>query len=320
LRILRRFSTYLILLAAAILVPRLLSGITGGDYYLHLLVMISFWSILGMSLNLVVGFTGLANLAHAGLAGVGAYTAVLLFMFMGLPYWVSFLAAGLIAMLVGVIIGLPTLKLRGVYFAIGTLAITQVLSLIFLNAMPGGSDGVPDVPHLTLWGINFANKVNYAYLFLFFGFVVFIIIRRVVNSRIGRALVAVREGADLAATTGVNIVYYRLLGFMISAFIAGIAGALYAPYMHYTCPADWTIAQLLTLITMLAVGGFGTLWGPIVGAAILTALPEILLPLKDFIFIIYGLILIPTIIFAPRGIMGAVSDLMRRRRAKRVEV
>ncbi|MDD5082618.1 MAG: branched-chain amino acid ABC transporter permease [Dehalococcoidales bacterium] len=310
-------------LAAAVFIPQFLNGITGGGYYLHLLIIIAIFSILSMSYNVITGVAGQSNLAHIAFMGTGAYISTILVMYAGVNYWITFFLAGIVAMLLGLLIGIPTLKMRGTYFAIGTLAISQLMSLIWLNGMPGGSDGIPDVPHIPLWGIDFTQKINYAYLMIFFAAVTFFVVLRVVKSRTGRAFVSIREGEDLALTTGINTTQYKLTAFMISAFFGGIAGALYAPYMHYICPQDFSMANFMTVLTMLAVGGFGTIWGPILGTTILTILPEVLLPLKDYIFIVYGAILIPVIIYAPRGIMGAVEDMRARRqarRAKRAEV
>ncbi|MBA7653770.1 hypothetical protein ES703_61631 [subsurface metagenome] len=313
----RRLFFYLIGVAVAIVLPWILSGVTGGDFYLHLIVMIMIMSILAMSFNILTGYTGRANLAHASFMGVGAYTSTLLVMEVGVPYWVAFLAGGIMAIGIGLVIAIPTLKLRGHYFAIGTIALAQFITMVFINTMPGGSDGIPDVPNLTLWGIDFTIKLNYVYLMIFWAAVIFFITSRVINSRLGRAFIAIREGEDLAMTTGVDVTRYKILAFMISAFIAGLAGALYAPYMHYICPEDFGLLTLMSVLAMTAVGGFGTLWGPFVGTTILTLLPEILLPLKDYIFIIYGLMLIPIIIYAPKGIMGSVQGLLKRRAAAR---
>jgi branched-chain amino acid transport system permease protein len=309
----------LIGIAAAVLLPVVFGSLKGGGYYLHLIIIMCVMSMLGISYNIIVGYTGRSNLAHAAFYGFGAYASTILVMRLGIPYWISFIAAGLLPMAVGLLIAFPTMKLQGTYFAICTLAIAQFFNMLFVNARAytGGTDGVVDIPDLTLFGIDFhTSKLPYAWLMIFFTVVFYLVASRIVSSRMGRAFISIREGELLANTTGIDITRYKTLAFMLSAFMGGLVGALYAPYMHYVAPVDFSLAVFMTVMTNVAVGGFGTLLGPVLGSIILTALPEILLPLKDYVFIINGAILIPVIIFMPRGIMGVYNETMRRRRAR----
>jgi branched-chain amino acid transport system permease protein len=241
----------------------------------------------------------------------GAYVSTILVQQFGVNYWVSFLAGAFSAVILGAFIGVPSLRLRGTYFSIITIAFAQVVYIVERNwfSVTGGTDGLLEIPNITLFGIDFLNKMNYAYLFIAMTVITFLMVRALVQSRVGRAFIAIRDGADLALTTGINTTMYKIISFLTGSFIAGYAGALYAPLMRFIDPEDFTLGVMLNVLSALVIGGARTFWGPIIGAIFIIALPEVLIPLRAYLFLIQGILMVLIIIYFPGGIMGGVYKL-----------
>jgi branched-chain amino acid transport system permease protein len=293
------------LLAALALVPLWLVN----PYYLHVLIMAGIFAILALSLNLLLGYTGQLSLGHAAFFGIGAYTSALLTLNLEASFWLGLPAAMVAAGLAGWGIGRLALKLRGAYFVLVTISFAGVISLISVNWMeltngPLGLPGIP-APELGPWSLR--SKAAYYYLVLAGVAASWLVCHRLVRSRIGRALVAVRENEALAESVGVDVTHYLVLATVISAAMAGVAGSLYAHYTRFVSPEVFLFTYTVTMVIMVVAGGKGTLAGPLVGALLFTVLPEALREATSWQWqmLAYGVILVLLVFFLPRGIVSA---------------
>jgi len=309
-----RLGAYTTCAALALVLPMILYPLKAGNFYLHIVIIISIFTMMASGLNLLLGFTGQASIGHAAFYGIGAYTSALLVMKAHSPFWLAFIASGCVAGAAGALIGYPALRLKGISFAIVTFAVGELVRLVFVNwkGLTNGQDGLTDIPGASLLGFDFTAKLPMAYLALFFALLSLFLVDRIVNARVGKAFISIREDEDLAASTGVNVMQYKVLSFAISTFLAGLAGSLYAHYMRFINPADFTVMQSMQLIAMVVIGGLGSILGPIAGALVLLFLPELLRPIKDYYYLIFGFILILVMIFAPLGVMGGIKSLTAR--------
>lgn len=255
-------------------------------------------SALGLSIYVTLR-TGLLSLANAGFMAIGAYTGALLTIHTDAPFLVAILAGGLAAGLVALLLGLPVLRLSDVYLAISTIGFGEIIRILLLNAdrllgrqLVGGAQGLTNIPRKTeLWHLVLFLLVL---LFLF---------ERLNRSRIGRALDAIRQDANVAATMGIPVVRYRAFAFVLGALIAGAAGVLSAHYSFFISPADFGFSSAVRILTFAILGGYGHWLGPIVGAFILTFLPELLRFLDEYRPVVNGIILMLAIIYLPHGLV-----------------
>jgi branched-chain amino acid transport system permease protein len=280
-------------------------------YHLHVLIMAGIFAILALSLNLLLGYTGLLSLGHAAFFGIGAYASALLTLRLEWPFAAGFAAAIVLAGASGWLIGRLALRLRGAYFVLVTISFAGVVSLVAVNWMEltNGPLGLPGVPAPALAGLSLASKRAAYYLVLAVAALAYGICRRLVRSRIGRAFVALRENEALAASVGVDGTRYLVLATVVSAAMAGAAGSLYAHYTRFVSPEVFLFSYTVTMVIMVVAGGKGTLAGPLVGALLFTALPE---ALREAIawqwqMVAYGVLLILVVFFLPRGIVPAVA-------------
>ena len=235
---------------------------------------------------------GLLSLANAAFMGIGAYTASLLTMHTGLPFAVALAAGGLLPALVAVIIGIPTLRLSGVYLAMATLGFGEVVRVIILNLeFTGGPMGINGIP----------QKTEFWHILLLLGATLYLL-ARMRRSKVGRAFEAIKEDETAARLMGVDVAGYKLLAFVLGAVIAGVAGGLNAHYTFTIGPGNYAFENAVEILTMAVFGGTGNLIGPTIGATILTLLPEVLRNFKDFRLAANGLILVLVILYLPKGI------------------
>lgn len=279
----------------------------------HFLVLIGINIIIVLSLDLVVGYLGLSALGHAGFVGIGAYTSALLVKSWGVPFLGGMAAGCVLAAAFGLLIGWPSLRLRGHYFVIVTFITGIVLNLFFTNliGITNGPMGLPGIPAPTIDGIRFADKVSYYYLVLAFIMLVLLVKWRIQDSRMGRALVAIREDEDLARAVGVRSHRYKVVAFTISAAGAGLAGSLYAHYLRFIGPDSFDFLHSFDFFVMNLLGGKGTLLGPIIGPTLLTAINEVSQFFSPEIArIAFGVSLILIILYVPNGIVGIVRAVL----------
>jgi branched-chain amino acid transport system permease protein len=276
-------------------------------YYLHTLIMAGIFAILALSLNLLLGYTGQLSLGHAAFFGIGAYTSALLTLRLDWSVWLALAAAPVMAGLAGWAIGRLALKLRGAYFVLVTISFAGVISLVSVNWMEltNGPLGLPGIPPPTLGPWSLRGKPAYYYLVLVAVTLVWLVCRRLVDSRIGRAFVALRENEALAESVGIEVTRYLVLAAVVSAAMAGLAGGLYAHYTRFVSPEVFLFTYTVTMVIMVVAGGKGTLGGPLVGALLFTALPEALREATSWQWqmLAYGVILVLLLFFLPRGIV-----------------
>lgn len=283
------------------------------EYLLHILVIAGIYIILTLSLNLIVGFTGLPVLGHISFSCIGAYTSSLLALNIGVSPCIGLLIGACIAMISGVIIGYPAIRLKGDYLALATFGFGVIVYSIAKNwvSLTRGPMGLPGIPSFSILGFQLSSIWSYLLLVLIFVAITIFVIHRIVNSPFGRILRSIREDEIASEALGKNTTKYKLLVFIIGAFFAGIGGSLYAHYITFIDPSSFTVMESITVLLMVIFGGMGSLSGSIVGAVILVVLPELLrflgmpssiaAPMRQMI---YGLLLVFLMLKRPQGIMG----------------
>ena len=323
----RESALYGLGLIAVCCLPGLLGLIPGVPlgYVLYLVSLGLIYAIVALGLNLLFGYAGQFSLGHAGFFAIGAYASAVLTSRAGVPFVVALPAAGFLTAAIGFLLGLPALRLTGLYLAIATLgfglAIPQII--LWLRDWTGGSMGLHGLPLAAIPlgpfpAIVFRTDQEYYYLALGVLILMTILARNIVNSDTGRAFIAIRDSEVAARAMGVNLVRYKTTAFALSAFYAGIAGSLYAHLLHGISPEDFTLYLSIDFVTMIVLGGLGSVSGALYGAFMLTLLQNTLtrLPIvsefKNLYIVVLGVILILTVSFFPRGIAGAVQDLRRR--------
>ena len=296
-------------------------------YFQHVLVLAGISILVAASFNLLCGYSGLLNLGHAAFFGVGAYSSALLSMTYGLSPWLTLFAGGLVTAVFGALLGIPSFRLRGPYLAIVTISFSEIIRMVAMNwvDLTRGSLGLYDIPPLTplrVGGatIDFVSERNAYYVVLALVAVTVLALRRLLHSEFGITLESMREDEAGAESIGIHTTQYKLTVFVLSAFLAGFAGAFYAHYVRLISPEMMGLGETMTVLTMVLVGGLGTLLGPVVGAVVVTFLSEGLRFVKDLVdldvrLILYGAILMATILFMRQGIVGIARDLVRGDRA-----
>jgi branched-chain amino acid transport system permease protein len=298
----RRLIMALVAIAALCVLPAFLTG-----YTLYILSLAWVYVIAAVGLNLVTGYTGQLSIGHAGFLAIGAYSASLLLAKLAIPFWLSIPAAGLIAGCAGLILLVPALRLTAIYLAIATLAFGIAVSELLprWSAVTGGYQGM-NVPDASFFGISVTTDIALYYLALATMILMVLLGRTIVHSKIGRALVAVRDHEAAAQACGVSLTKYKAFAFFASAFFTGVAGGLYAFVVGYISPAEFDLGKSLFLFMMISLGGMASIPGSIIGAVFMTFLPHWLSGFKGLQQFIYGATLVVVVIFMPFGFWGFV--------------
>lgn len=301
---------WLPVLAALLVFPLLVRS----EYLLNIAVYAGIYIILASSLNITNGYTGLFSFGHAAFYGIGAYTAAILATRSGAPFWLTLPLAGIVAGAFGAAIALPTLRLSGIFLALITIGFQEITYLVTLNwiGLTRGPMGIPGIPPPTIGGVTLSGNRGYYYLILALDVLVLFVLSRIVNSRLGRAFVAIREDELAAASVGIATFPTKVLSFVIATFFAGIAGAFFAHHARFVSADSFRLDETFVILTMLIVGGMGSLLGPVIGAVFLVVLPEASRFLSEYRGVVYGLILIAVILFRPEGIAGAPGIIRAR--------
>ena len=291
-----------ILLAILILVPLFIHN----DYILNVAIMVGIYVILASSMNITNGYTGVFSMGHSAFYGIGAYATGILTWHFHTGFWTGLLVAGVAAILFGLLLGLPTLRLKGIFFAFVTVSFLEILRLVTLNwtSVTRGPMGIRGIPAPTVFGWECSTNLHFYYLILIMDVLVIFLIYRVVHSRIGRAFIAIREDDLAAAALGIPTFRYRLIALSLSTFFCGLAGCFYAHYATFISVDSFGVGETFVIMTMMVVGGMGTIIGPIVGAVLLVVFPEIFRFLLEYRMIAYGVLLISVILFRPEGLFG----------------
>lgn len=288
--------------------------VLSGGYLMNVLVFVGINTMLAVALNLLLGFAGQISLGHAGFFGLGAYLSGILTTTVG---WNPWLVMPLAAALVGAmafLIGFPILKLKGHYLAMATLGIGIIIYIVFNETIDytGGPSGFSGIPNLSIGSIIFDSDIKNYYLIWFFTLAVCLFAINLANSRVGRALRAIHDSEVAARVVGVNARLLKVQIFALSAMISALAGSLYAHTMTFISPASFGFSFSVELLTMVVIGGLGSIYGSFLGAALLTLLPEFLRSAQDYDIIIYGGLLMVMVMFMPGGLARGVPDLVKK--------
>jgi branched-chain amino acid transport system permease protein len=308
-----RVARSLLVAALAIALPWILAG----KYHAHLLVLAGLFVLMALGLDLILGYLGELSLGHAAFFGIGAYATALLTRGWGVPFPLDLALASLCTGVFGFLVGYPSLRLTGPYFAIVTFGFAEILRLIALNwiSVTRGPMGLPDIPPARLFGLVFDSEVEYYYLTLVLAGLAILVTRRLMGATIGQAFLAIRENAELASAVGIHPFRYKLIAFCIGMSFTGAAGSVYARYVHFVDPTALAFFYTYTVVAIVIVGGQGSIRGTIIGALLFTLLPEYLRVTETYRLPLFGALVILAIVFMPEGING----LLARSRAARAD-
>jgi branched-chain amino acid transport system permease protein len=303
----REILKFLLLVVVVMLCPML----AGDGYILNVLVFVGIHTMLALALNLLLGYAGQISLGQAGFFGLGAYISGILTATYGFNPWFSMASAAIIVTMMAFLIGFPILKLKGHYLAMATLGLGIIIYIVFNEAVDhtGGPSGLSGIPNLSLGGITFDNDLKNYYLIWTFTLITMGLALNLVHSRIGRALRSIHDSEVAARVMGVNARLLKVQIFALSAGLSAIAGSLYAHTMTFVSPASFGFNFSVELVTMVIIGGLASIYGSLLGAALLTLLPEMLRAFQDYDIIVYGLLLIVMTMYLPGGLVKIVPNL-----------
>ena len=291
-------------------------------YQSHLSSLIFINIIVAAGLNIVKGYCGQVTVGHVGLYAVGSYTAGCMFMYLGSDLWMTLPAAIIVTGLFGIAFGIPSFRLEGPYLALATLGGGEAIRLFIENGEFFNSTyGISSISQPVIFGVPFDTPDKYYYISLPVMIVAVYFSYSILKSSIGRAFMSVREDPISAAASGIDIKKYKILAFILSAMFAGAAGAVYAHlppgYIH---PNNYTVIEMVTFLAMVVFGGLGHIWGGIIGAIIITIVYDLTRPLYEYQLFIFGLTIVLTILFMPKGIGGFIDKIFIDKRFKKKKV
>ena len=303
-------STWIIIgiMIAVALVAPLVAG-PKNNYMMNILISYCYFGILAASLNLLIGYTGQMSLGHAAFMAIGGYAYAILNKTLGVHFVLAIIGAVAISFVCGLFIGLACSKLSTIFLAMTTSGFAKAVTITITNEkwLTGGANGFTGIPKLTVFGHKFSNFELY-YVALAVTLLVFLFCYRLIYSKTGRAMQAVRNAPIAAAAMGINVNGYKFLVCGISAALAGLAGCIYALNMSYLS-ADMFNKTSITLLTMTVCGGMGSLFGPVAGTLVIGTLPELLRVFSNYLDGIYGILIILVMLFMPEGIYGGIKNL-----------
>lgn len=297
----------------------LLGGVVvKNPYHLQLLTFIGIYTLLALGLNMLMGYAGQISLGHAAFFGLGAYTTAILTVHYGWSPWLSLPVALLLTAFVSFLVALPMLKLHGFYLGMGTLGFGMIGYILFREwaRVTGGDSGLVGIPPLSVGSIELTSKTAYYYLVWFCVTVGFVVCERVVESRMGRALRAIHDSEQAAGAMGIDTARVKVNVFVLSAVFSALAGFLYAHMVGFISPSSFDFLVSVRMVTMVVIGGMASIWGSLLGASLLTLLPEWLHVFVDYEMMVYGLVLMVVMIFLPQGLTRGLLDAYERSRSR----
>ncbi len=307
---------FCILIALVLVMPH----VVGNDYYIGVLIFAAFNCMACIGLSLLMGYAGQISLGHGAFIAIGAYASGLLTTELGWSPWSAMAAGAFAAMAIAFIVGIPTLRLKGHYLAMATLGFASIIHIVAVAAtdLTGGPAGVLNIPRLSLFGYPLDSDTRY-YYFAWTAVVIGLYLAfNLIHSRVGRALRAIHGSEDAAGAAGINTAAYKVQVFVVSAAYASVSGSLYAYYVNYIDPGPFDVMHSVLLVTMVAVGGLHHVWGAVVGAVLLSLLPEVLsftagylqvIGIQyrpDYDILVYGGILLVIMLFLPEGLFAGM--------------
>ncbi len=275
-------------------------------YLLRTSIVALLYVVLALSLNFVLGFAGQLSMGHSAFYAIGAYVTALLMVNFNMSFWIAFILSAIVAGIFGLLLGMPTLRLKGDYLAITTIGFGEILRLILVNwtEVTRGPAGIPGIPSPKIFGFIIKDNIGYYYIILLLAFFTIFISSRLLHSRLGQGFIAVRDDETAAEAMGINSTYLKILAFVLGAAIAGMAGSFFATFIHYVNPDNFTYMESVSILCMVVLGGLGSIPGVILGAILLTILPEALRGIATYRYAIYGLLLILMMINRPGGMIN----------------
>ena len=299
----------LLVVAALIVLP----WVEPDKFTLHILSLIAIASIAAMGLQVLLGYSGQLSIGQAAFYGIGAYTSALLTARLGVPFPLALIGAGGAAAIASLLM-VPITRLTGAYLAVATLGFSIIVFLFIQNEewLTGGSYGFIGIPRAELFGYALRDPMWSYYLNVGMAAIVYFTFARIAGSRFGRAINAIRQDADAARASGIRVTLLKSECFVIAAFVAGLAGSLYAHEVRYLAPNDFTFWKSIEMLIMVVIGGVGSLAGAILGAAVVVGLPEYLRAIGDYRMLVFGAILIATMLFGEGGLAALFATLGRR--------
>ncbi|MBM7653920.1 branched-chain amino acid ABC transporter permease [Neobacillus cucumis] len=287
------WTSVVLAVVLAVVMQFLIAGGSINQFYVNTLFFMGINIILAVSLHLIIGITGQFSIGHAGFLAVGAYASAIMTMKLSMPFPVAIIVGGLAAAVAGLLIGIPTLRLRGDYLAIATLGFGEIVRIVFLNIdYVGGASGMT-VSHLTTWPWLIGCVL-----------LTIIVIVNFTNSTHGRACISIRENEIAADAMGINTTYYKVAAFVLGAFFAGIAGALYAHNFYIIQPTNFGFLKSFDILIYVVLGGLGSMSGAVIAAILLTIISTYLQSYPELRMVIYSLVLIVMMLYRPQGLMG----------------
>ena len=280
------------------------------EYYQDIMTLTGMYVVLALGLNIVVGQAGLLNLGYVAFYAIGAYTYAILSTTFGLSFWPGLIAGGLAAAVSAVLLGMPTLRLRGDYFAIVTLGLGEITRIVLNNwdSMTGGPNGISKIGRPVIAGYELHTTLDFYYLILLLVIITIFAMQRLIASRIGRAWIAIREDEVAAEAMGVNTYRMKLLAFVLASAWAGIAGVFFSAKMAFVSPESFTFFESVLILCMVVLGGMGSIPGIILGALLLITLPEIFRDFQDYRMLAFGVALVLMMVFRPQGLLGTAKN------------
>ncbi len=302
----------------ALLLLLLLPFSLSNNYVQYVINIICINVILAVGLNIVKGFAGQVTVGHMAIAAIGAYTSAVLSTHLGFPFWAALLGAMLVAAAAGALVGIPSFRLEGAYLALATLGLAESVRIVIAaTEFLGGAVGYQNIPAPVLFGMRLDDYRSYYYLVMPCMLLGLYLSFSILRSDVGRAFKAIREDPLAAGAAGVNVRKYKLIAFILSALYAGCAGSLQAHMTPgYLNPGSYTITEMVTLLLMVIMGGIGHIWGGVIGAIIVTLIDDYTRQYYEYRMIMFGMVIVLTVMYVPRGIGGFIDDFLIHRNFK----
>lgn len=303
-------TAYIVFVALIILFPLLFGG---SSYTISIGLFAGINALVAIGLSILMGYAGQISLGQAGFYGIGAYVSAILSTKYGMPVVPSLAAAMVTASCASVFLAIPALRLKGHYLAVATLGFGEIVHVALNEWGPGGPSGFGDIPHFSVFGYTFTTANEYFYLVWGIVAVVMIFSFNLINSRIGRAFRAIHDSELASNAMGVDVAALKVKVFILSALYAALAGGLYAHYITFISPGNFTLFYSVLVLMMVVVGGINNLWGAVIGSIFITVLPELLRKFEEFDVLAYGLILTLSLLFFRKGVVPLITEKLKKR-------
>lgn len=292
----------LLVIGVAAILPMFISN----NYHLNLMIQVLINIIIVVGLNFITGLTGQMNLGTAGIFSMGAYTSSLLATKLGINPWICLIAAIFMGVLIGFGLGYPSLRVSGVYLALTTIGFSEIVRILMTNLtdLTGGALGVTGIPAFSIFGHAFQNNKEVYYLYLVIAIFLIYNAYRIVNSKWGRSFLAVKDNPDAVEAGGVNIATIKIMAFTLASIYTTIAGSMYSHYIGFINPSAYNLEYSINYVVMLVIGGIGSVPGNIIGAILVTLVPEFLRFMENYYWLVFSIITLLFVIFLPNGMIS----------------